>query len=187
MLLLGVVWTRLARIGLVVAALSSALLPRLADAQPTLSYREASDRATERAPDVVVATARAASARTEVGVAGMFPNPRITVGTTSGSSMVYGQLYVALPIFGQREASADAADALAQVVAAGVDVTALDARWTAALAWMDLWLVQAELAVKRHVAEPTRPAPSTTPTPTSAPEASRPPDVSRAKKKRGAP
>ena len=44
-----------------------------------------------------------------------------------------------------------------------------------------------ELAVKRHVAEPTRAAPSTTPTPTSAPEASRPPDVSRAKKKRGAP
>ena len=44
-----------------------------------------------------------------------------------------------------------------------------------------------ELAVKRHVAEPARPALSTTPTPTSAPEASRPPDVSRAKKKRGAP
>ncbi len=44
-----------------------------------------------------------------------------------------------------------------------------------------------ELAVKRHVAEPSRPALPMTPTPTSAPEASRPPDVSRAKKKRGAP
>ena len=44
-----------------------------------------------------------------------------------------------------------------------------------------------ELAVKRHVAEPSRPALPMTPTPTSPPEVSRPPDVTRAKKKRGAP
>jgi hypothetical protein len=46
-----------------------------------------------------------------------------------------------------------------------------------------------ELAVKRHVAEPPRPAAArapTIPTPTSLPEVSRPPDVTRAKKKRGA-
>ncbi len=44
-----------------------------------------------------------------------------------------------------------------------------------------------ELAVKRHVAEASRPALPMTPTPTSPPEVSRPPDVTRAKKKRGAP
>jgi len=44
-----------------------------------------------------------------------------------------------------------------------------------------------ELAVKRHITGPPRPALSVNPTPTSSPEVSRPPDVTRAKKKRGAP
>lgn len=74
-------------------------------------------------------------------------------------------------------------------LATGVTSSALD---DAVLAVPDVVraIRRGELAVKRHVAEPTRPAHSTTPTtptPTSAPEASRPPDVSRAKKKRGAP
>ena len=105
---------------------------------------------TERAaPDVLVAVARASSARAEVAVAGMFPNPRLTVGAASGSAVVYGNLFIALPLFGQRRTAMEAADAQARVVAAGVDVARLDARLAVTLAWIDLWLMTGQAQIAR--------------------------------------
>ena len=127
------------------------IVPVLAAAQEeqprTLSLAQAQLLAQREAPDVVLSTARATTASTEVGVAGMFPNPQLTVGSTSGSAIVYGTFYIALPLFGQRAAAMDAADAQARVIAAGVEVTRLDARFAATLAWLDLWQLQEEFLI----------------------------------------
>jgi len=77
----------------------------------------------------------------------MFPNPQFTVGSTSGSARFYESFFISLPIFGQRAAAMDAADAQARVVAAGVEVTRLDARLAATLAWLDLWQLQGEFLI----------------------------------------
>ena len=136
---------------LALLALMPLMVPVLAAAQEdlpnTLSLREAQRLARSEAPEVVLSTARASTARTEVGVAGMFPNPQFTVGSTSGSARFYETFFISLPIFGQRAAAMDAAAAQARVVAAGVEVTRLDARLAATLAWLDLWQLQEEFLI----------------------------------------
>jgi outer membrane protein TolC len=124
-----------------------ALVAAQEDLPTTLSLHAAQKLARIEAPEVVLSTARASTARTEIGVAGMFPNPQLVVGSTSGSARIYGTFYIALPIFGQRAAAMDAADAQARVAAAGVEVTRLDARLAATLAWLDLWQLQEEFLI----------------------------------------
>jgi len=114
------------------------------DGPGALSLQEAQELALSEAPDVVLSTARASTARTEVGVAGMYQNPQFTVGATTGAAKYYGTFYIDLPLFGQRAAAMDAADAQARIVAAGVEVTRIDARLAATLAWLDLWQLQEE-------------------------------------------
>lgn len=99
------------------------------------------------APDVLVSAARLQGSRADVGVAGMLPNPRLTTGSTTGSARLYGNLFMALPIFGQRGKAMDAADALARVAEAGVDVARIDARLAVSLAWTELWLLQQETQI----------------------------------------
>lgn len=117
------------------------------DAQETamIGLAEAQRFAQERAPDVLLSTARAETVRADVGVAGMFPNPQITVGTNSGGALVYSNLFMALPLFGQVGAAVDAAEAQARVAEAGIEVSQLDARLTVSLAWLALWQSNGEL------------------------------------------
>jgi len=114
---------------------------------------EALSRAEIGAPDVVLSAARASTARTEVGVAGMLQNPRLTVGTTTASTAVFASLFVALPIFGQRGMAMGAADAQARVATAGVELARLDARLAVSWAWVALWQAEAELAIQRDNAQ----------------------------------
>lgn len=116
------------------------------DASP-VTLQQAQERAQARAPDVAVALARAETARADVAVAGRFPNPSITAGATSGSAIAYANLFIALPLFGQRGTALDAADAQARAVAAGVEIARLDARFAAGVAWIGLWQTHAELQV----------------------------------------
>lgn len=120
---------------------SIAVCATSARAQTTvdLSLSDAIVQAADSAPVVLAAVARLEVARSEIDVAGMFPDPRLTVGATTGSSTVYTQLYINAPIFGQRETAQDAAAALARVAEAGVEVTRLDAMLAVALAWMDVF------------------------------------------------
>jgi cobalt-zinc-cadmium efflux system outer membrane protein len=140
------------RSSLVLVVVTALVLPpagSLAQREPlrAVSYRAVGELADDAAPDVLLARANAGSARTEAAVAGMYSNPRVTGGTSTDDAAVYGQLYIELPVFGQREAAAAAADAQARVDAAGVEVARLDARLTASLAWIDLWLAEAQLRV----------------------------------------
>lgn len=117
-----------------------------------LTVGEAIQQAQASAPDVIVSTARAAASESEVNVAGILPAPRIAVGTTAGSARVFGTLFVALPIFGQRGIAMDAAEALAAAAHAGADVARLDARLAATVAWTDLWLAREEARVAQDIA-----------------------------------
>jgi len=125
------------------------LVARSAAASPSLTITEALARAESGAPDVVLSVSRAATARTEIGVAGMLQNPRVTVGTTTGSAAVFASLFVALPLFGQRGVAMGAAEAQARVATAGVELARLDARLAVTFAWVALWQAQAELGIAR--------------------------------------
>ncbi|MGB5698013.1 MAG: TolC family protein [Polyangiales bacterium] len=136
-----------ARAGVLAAvALLVVAVPVLAQEElpPALRLDDAQRLAQAEAPDVMLSTARAVTARTEIGVAGMFPNPQFTIGATSGTSVFFGSFYIALPLFGQRRSAMEAADAQARVAAAGVEVTGLDARLAVTLAWLDLWQLEGE-------------------------------------------
>jgi outer membrane protein TolC len=114
-----------------------------------LTLEDAQRLAQMAAPDVVLAAARANAARSEVDVAGMYSNPTVTVGTTLNNQVLFGNLYMALPLFGQLRKAMDAADAQARVLAAGVDVSRLDARLAVTLAWVDLWQLKGEFQIAK--------------------------------------
>lgn len=123
-----------------------------ADGSRAMTVSDAVREAEQAAPDVVVSAARATTSRTQVAVAGIVPNPRLTVGSTTGSSAFVGSLFLALPIFGQRGSAMEASEAQAVVARAGVDVARVDARLAVTLAWTDLWVAQREAAVAVDVA-----------------------------------
>lgn len=118
-----------------------------AQATHPIALAEAVRQAREAAPEVMISVARSASVQAEVGVAGVLPNPKITIGTTTDSAALYGSLYIALPLFGQRGAAIDAAQAQARVAALGVDAVQLDAQLAVTLAWTDLWLIEQEVRI----------------------------------------
>ncbi|MFZ1863269.1 MAG: TolC family protein [Polyangiales bacterium] len=145
-------WVFWSRAGSVVAlTVLLVTAPAAASAQeeqpPSLSLVDAQRLAQGEAPDVLLSEARAVTARTEIGVAGMFPNPQLQVGTTAGTPVIFGTFFIALPLFGQRKAAMDAADAQARIATAGVEVTKLDARLAVSIAWLDLWQLEGEYRI----------------------------------------
>lgn len=133
--------------GLLLVSLSSRAAAQEPQEPATIGLGEAQRLAQDRAPDVLLSNARAETVRADVGVAGMFPNPRITVGTTSGTALLYGNLFIALPLFGQVGTAVDAAEAQARVAEAGLEVSRLDARLAVSLAWWALWQANGELRI----------------------------------------
>lgn len=134
--------------GLATGLLLVALCSPAAAQEPrdtTVGLAEAQRLAQGRAPDVLLSNARAETVRADVDVAGMYPNPQITVGTNSGGALVYSNLFMALPLFGQVGAAVDAAEAQARVAEAGIEVSQLDARLAVSLAWLALWQANGEL------------------------------------------
>lgn len=117
-----------------------------------LTLPEAVRTAQTSAPDVLVSAARASTARSEIGVAGIITSPRVTVGSTAESAVLVSSLFISLPVFGQRGASIHAAEALAAASRAGVDVTRLDARLAVTVAWVAMWLAEHEAEIAREVA-----------------------------------
>ena len=87
-----------------------------------LSLADAVGASQRAAPDVLVSIARSATARSEIGVAGIFTSPQVTVGTSTGSAVLVTSLFIALPVFGQRGTAIDAAEAQAAASRAVGDV-----------------------------------------------------------------
>ncbi len=111
---------------------------------------QAADR---RAPQIIASVSRERLAESDVKVAGIVPNPRVTMGTSAASGVLVGSLYAALPVFGQRGTAIDAADSFVKVAALSVEVARLDARLAVTQAWIDLWLGASEQAAAERVAE----------------------------------
>ncbi len=118
-----------------------------------LSLADAVGASQRAAPDVLVSIARSATARSEIGVAGIFTSPQVTVGTSTGSAVLVTSLFIALPVFGQRGTAIDAAEAQAAASRAGLEVTRVDARLAVSVAWTAVWLAQHEAEVAAETAD----------------------------------
>jgi cobalt-zinc-cadmium efflux system outer membrane protein len=125
-------------------AVAVAVVSRPARATP-VTWLDAVRRATASAPAVAVGAARTEEVRRGEGVAGMIPNPTVTIGSYVQSARLYTAVAVPLPIFGQIGMAGDAARARTGEARAQQRVTQFEAGLVALQAWIDLWSAQATL------------------------------------------
>jgi outer membrane protein TolC len=88
---------------------------------------------------VVLSSARAAVARSDVAIAGTLSNPTFGVSTSTQTARLGLSVSVPLPVFGQRATAVRAARRDADVAALDTAVVSRDVRWSVTLAWIDLW------------------------------------------------
>jgi outer membrane protein TolC len=130
---------------------ATSVTARADEAPATLSLNDALSRA-EGAPSARLAAVQVDVTAAEVGVAGIFPNPRVSLGTTTATALVTAGVTVFLPVFGQVGLAKDAARAQVSTRAEAARVALADAKLAAALAWIDLWLAERERDVARDEA-----------------------------------
>lgn len=104
------------------------------------------------APDLVVARAQQQVAHAEVGVAGVYPNPSASVGTSTQAAKLSGTLSIPLVILGQRGAAVDAAKADEATVKLETQVAWNDIRQAAVRAYIALWLAEGVADARRQSA-----------------------------------
>jgi len=126
----------------VVASTLLAVAP--ARAQPTtpIGYVEVVQLARLASPDVASVRAQEAVARSGIGVAGTYPNPTFSIGTSNQTALVYGGVSVPLVVFGQIGAARDASRAELATARADTRVSESEVRAAAAHAFVALWLAQ---------------------------------------------
>ena len=107
-----------------------------------ITYEQVIARARQGAPDLKVARALEAVARTSVGIAGVLPNPTVFGGTSTLGPRVSATLSVPLIILGQRGAAIDASRAEVATVRVEGEIAWLDVRAGAARAFVSLWLAE---------------------------------------------
>jgi len=142
------------RAGIPVLATLLSIVPALAAAQEPrrVSIDEALRAARAASPDLVVARAREGVARTEVDIAGVYPNPSVAVGTSTQTAPFSATVSVPLVFLGQRGAAMDAARADQATVALDTVVTWNDVRQAAERAYAMLWLAEGVVAARRESA-----------------------------------
>lgn len=117
-----------------------------------ISMEEALRSARRIAPDLLVARARQSVARAEVGIAGVYPNPSVSVGTSTQAAALSGTVSIPLVILGQRGAAVDAARADEATVALDTQVTWNDVRQATERAFVALWLAEGVAVARRDSA-----------------------------------
>jgi cobalt-zinc-cadmium efflux system outer membrane protein len=138
------------RVAVAFVCLAVAAGTRAAWAQPgperagPLSLVQALQAAEHHAPDLAVVEARLRAAAEAVPVAGLLANPRVTLGTTARSTRFSSSVFLALPLFGQRGAAIENAEAQRTTAVQEAAVTRGDVRLAVASAWVDLWLAERE-------------------------------------------
>ncbi len=112
-----------------------------------LTLAEARARAAQNGPEVLLAVKRAELAHTQVAAATPLPNPTLAVTSARQTAKLGTTVSLPLQLFGQRGTQRDALER--EATSAELDTTALrtDARWTATLAWVDLWEAQRRTAL----------------------------------------
>jgi len=113
-----------------------------ADAASGISLLAARAAAAARAPDVTLARSREEIARAQVDVAGALANPTVTLTTAQKTARLGTGLSLPVPLFGQRATAVGAARSDADAAGLEVEATRYEARWSATLAWLDLWEAQ---------------------------------------------
>jgi outer membrane protein, heavy metal efflux system len=127
-------------------------------AEPThyVSFDQALGSAKRGAPDLGVARAREGVARSEVGVAGVYPNPSASVGTSTQAARLSVGVVVPLVLLGQRGSSIDAARAEQAVASADKAVVRSDVRQATAHAYTELWLAEHAARAQDELAKISR-------------------------------
>lgn len=146
---MGVRWVGIAGIA---AAIVLFAPPGRTQGEVRVSLEDSLRAARHAAPDLVVARARESVARAEVGIAGTYPNPSATAGTSTQTAALSGTLTIPLVVLGQRGASIDAARAEEQTVALDTLVTWNDVRQATARAYTALWLAEGVAVARRDSA-----------------------------------
>lgn len=124
-----------------VTALCTAVWLLAAPREVTLAQARA--QATEHGPQVVLSRGRADVAKTEITVASALPNPSLGVTTARQTARVGATVGVPLLLFGQRATAMRAAEADADAATLDTAAVQREARWSASIAWVDLWEAQA--------------------------------------------
>ncbi len=130
-----------------IAALLMAGRARAADVP--ITHGQAIARAASVAPDIAVARAREGIARAEVGIAGILPNPAVTVGTSTETAKLSVGVSVPLLVLGQRGAAVDAGWADVAATRIATEATQADVRAAVGHAFVALWRAQG-LSVERE-------------------------------------
>jgi cobalt-zinc-cadmium efflux system outer membrane protein len=125
-------------LGLCAASAASAAPP----APQPISFAGARDAALRRAPEVLLSGQRAAVTEAQIGVAGALANPTISLQSGSLSPRLGAGISVPLPLFGQRGTAIGAAEADAEAARRERGAAEQEARWSATMAWLDLWEAQ---------------------------------------------
>lgn len=121
-----------------------------------LTFDEALALASRVAPEIAVAQSREAVARTEVGVAGVYPNPVVFAGTTTQTARLSAGISVPLVVLGQRGAAVEASRAELQTVRVDSTVTLNEVRTACARAFVALWLAQRTAEAREEAARVAR-------------------------------
>src|SRR5262245_36121540 len=118
-----------------------------------VSFAEARAAAERLAGEVVVSEHKVDVAHADVDVAGALANPAVSLLSSDTTFRLSAGISVPLPLFGQRAAAVRAAQADLEVARLDVQVVRNDARWSASVAWIDLWLAQQRARVLAEAAE----------------------------------
>ncbi len=136
------------------STLVAALLatPAWAQAERRVTLDEVLRESRRVAPDLLIARAQQQVAHAEVGIAGVYPNPSASVGTSTQAAKLSGTLSIPLVILGQRGAAIDAAKADETTVKLETQVAWNDVRQAAVRAYIALWLADGVAGARRESA-----------------------------------
>ena len=117
-----------------------------------ISYVQVLDLAERVSPSMQVARAEEGVVASEVGIAGVLPNPTLIGGTSTQTAKISLGVSVPLVILGQRGASVKASQAGLESAHVGTEATKSDSRAAAAHAFVALWSAE-RIAQARSNAE----------------------------------
>jgi cobalt-zinc-cadmium efflux system outer membrane protein len=107
-----------------------------------ITFAEARATAWKAGPEVMLAQRRADVAAAQVSVAGALANPTVAVTTARQTAKLGSSISLPVPLFNQRGRAVEAAESEAASARLDVGAMAVEARFAASVAWIDLWEAQ---------------------------------------------
>ncbi|HEX4341604.1 MAG TPA: TolC family protein [Polyangiaceae bacterium] len=117
-----------------------------------VTYAEALAAARRGSGDLAAARALEDVARADIGIAGVYPNPSVSVGTSTQTARFSGGVSVPLVILGQRGAAVTASKADLVTSRIATEIAWSDVRAATARAFVALWLAAKSAAARADAA-----------------------------------